>query len=79
MKILSFPILICATLLLSPLNLVSQQKKEFESSRNEGFLKRNPLVNMVAPDVEVFDEQGNPFQLAQSRGKHTVVVFGCLT
>ncbi|MGB7343429.1 MAG: hypothetical protein WBD20_04410 [Pirellulaceae bacterium] len=57
----------------------AQTKQEFESSYNENFLKRSSLLNKKLPDLEVYDEQGNPFRLAQSRGKHSVVVFGCLT
>ena len=31
------------------------------------------------PDVTVFDEAGNKFRVADTKGKHTVIVFGCLT
>lgn len=31
------------------------------------------------PDLTVFDEHGGKFRLADIKGKHTVVVFGCLT
>ena len=31
------------------------------------------------PDVEGFDAEGNPFKLTKLHGKHTVIVFGCLT
>ncbi len=57
----------------------AQAKPEFESSYNERFLKRSSLIGKDAPNVEVYDESGNRFRLSQSRGKHTVVVFGCLT
>ena len=85
MKKLVLPLMMCLTLLASPLDLgaeekgTQQKKKEFETSRNANFLKKKPFLNKEAPDVEVYDEKGNPFRLAQSRGKHTVVVFGCLT
>lgn len=65
--------------LFAPITARSQEKPEFESSYNENFLKRASLLNRQAPDLEIYDEQGNPYRLAQSRGKHTVVVFGCLT
>lgn len=65
--------------LLVPITAWGQAKPEFESRYNENFLKRSQLLNRQAPDVEIYDEQGNPVRLAQSRGKHTVVVFGCLT
>lgn len=31
------------------------------------------------PDLSVFDEEGNEFRLSSVKGKHTVIVFGCLT
>jgi len=34
---------------------------------------------MQAPDVTVVDEEGNEFSLRSERGKHVVLVFGCLT
>ena len=33
----------------------------------------------VMPEVSAFDSEGKPFQLSSTRGKHTVIVFGCLT
>ncbi len=31
------------------------------------------------PNVAGFDAGGNPFELTKLHGKHTVIVFGCLT
>ena len=31
------------------------------------------------PDVAGFDADGNPLALTKLHGKHTVIVFGCLT
>ncbi len=31
------------------------------------------------PIVAGFDAEGNPFELTKLHGKHTVIVFGCLT
>ena len=31
------------------------------------------------PNVAGFDAEGNPFDLTKLHGKHTVIVFGCLT
>lgn len=31
------------------------------------------------PNVAGFDDEGNPFNLTKLHGKHTVIVFGCLT
>ena len=36
-------------------------------------------LGMQAPDVTVVDEEGNEFSLQSERGKHVVLVFGCLT
>ena len=66
-------------LLLSSTQVTLAQSREFETSYNERFLQRTPLIGKTAPDVEVYDSKGNPFRLAQSRGKHTVIIFGCLT
>lgn len=39
-----------------------------------------PKVGDELPDVTAFDEAGNPFPLKESlAGKHSVMVFGCLT
>ena len=56
-----------------------EPKQEFESKYNEKFLKESPFLGQQAPDPECFDAEGNPFRPSQTRGKHTVVVFGCLT
>ena len=31
------------------------------------------------PEVAGYDAEGNPFNLTKLHGKHTVIVFGCLT
>ena len=31
------------------------------------------------PEVSGYDEEGKPFHLRQLKGKHAVMVFGCLT
>ncbi len=31
------------------------------------------------PNVAGFDAEGTPFELTKLHGKHTVIVFGCLT
>lgn len=55
------------------------QKLEWTARYNQRFLARSPLLNKPAPDVSVFDEQGNTFSLSRTQGKYTVLVFGCLT
>ena len=57
-----------------------RMKKEFADRYNEMFLKRRPLMNTQVKDAEAYDEQGNLFDMDKLRsGKHTVIVFGCLT
>ncbi|MFK7736806.1 MAG: hypothetical protein AB8B50_12295 [Pirellulaceae bacterium] len=36
-------------------------------------------VGQKLPELTVFDENGGKFRLADIKGKHTVVVFGCIT
>lgn len=39
-----------------------------------------PLQGEALPDVSGFDEEGNAFPLQQKlKGRHGVIVFGCLT
>jgi cytochrome oxidase Cu insertion factor (SCO1/SenC/PrrC family) len=38
-----------------------------------------PKVGERIPDITILDDQGNPFELHRLRGKHAVIVFGCLT
>ena len=69
----------CVVVSFFPLSAWGQAKPEFESRYNKRFLKESSFLGKQAPDVNVYDASGNPFRLSQSRGKHTVVVFGCLT
>lgn len=59
--------------------LYAQDEREFETSYNKRFLSNKSMLGKEAPDIGFFDADGNPFRLAAVRGKHTVVVFGCLT
>lgn len=43
------------------------------------FLERTPMLDDYAPDASGFDEAGNEFELSDTQGKYTVIVFGCLT
>lgn len=39
-----------------------------------------PLQGKELPDVSAFDSEGEPFALRQKlKGRHAVIVFGCLT
>ncbi|MDG2015058.1 MAG: hypothetical protein P8J33_16250 [Pirellulaceae bacterium] len=52
---------------------------EWTERFNQQFLKRAPLLDQTAPQVSAFNDQGNAFALSRTRGKYTVLVFGCLT
>jgi|GEM_PF-6356353 len=52
---------------------------EFVDSYNERILTQPPLVGSTLVDVTAWDADGKPFELGSTRGKHTVIVFGCLT
>ncbi|MDG2488228.1 MAG: hypothetical protein P8M65_11010 [Roseibacillus sp.] len=39
-----------------------------------------PAIGSAIPDIDVFDAQGRSFGLREKlKGKHAVLVFGCLT
>lgn len=52
---------------------------EFADKYEQMFAKREPLMGSVIEGVSAYDEKGNPFDLESTRGKYTVLVFGCLT
>jgi len=54
-------------------------QQEFVDTYNARHLKRKPLVGEIPKPVQVFDSQGKKFSTDSLRGKHSVVVFGCLT
>lgn len=55
------------------------QVVEFAERYERRFASRNPLLGTTVDNVTAYDESGDPFELASTRGKHTVLVFGCLT
>lgn len=58
---------------------LAQGSREFVDSSNSRFLDQDPKIGSLAPDIQAWDESGNEFQLGSTRGKHTVIIFGCLT
>ncbi len=44
-----------------------------------GQLRPMPQPGDPMPNVAGFDAEGNPLALTRLHGKHTVIVFGCLT
>ena len=59
----------------------TQEKKvvEFAEQYDARFAKRDPKLGTVVDDVLAYDENGDEFELSQTKGKYTVIVFGCLT
>lgn len=57
----------------------TQPPTEWTERYDRMFLERAPLLNEEAPDVAAYQQNGEPFQLSSTRGKYTVLVFGCLT
>ena len=56
-----------------------QSQQEWTERYDARFLKQDPQVGATMPEVSAFDSEGKPFQLSSTRGKYTVIVFGCLT
>ena len=73
-------VFLCCIVLFVP-NCEAQQQKvvEFADQFEKRFAGRPPMLGSLLADASAFDEQGNPFELSQTRGKFTVFVFGCLT
>jgi cytochrome oxidase Cu insertion factor (SCO1/SenC/PrrC family) len=48
--------------------------------RRGGGGENMPKVGSLIPDISVFDTEGRSFALREKlKGRHTVIVFGCLT
>jgi len=60
-------------------SMIQAQTPEFVDKYNKKFLKRDPKIGTEVKEVSVFDEQGKTMQLGSTRGKYTVLIFGCLT
>ncbi|MBI5757057.1 MAG: hypothetical protein HZA46_00910 [Planctomycetales bacterium] len=46
---------------------------------NSSFDRTSPPLDEMIPDVAGYDANGKPIRLRELRGRHTVLVFGCLT
>ena len=57
----------------------SSQRPEWTEMYDRRFRESTPMLDDYAPEVSAFDEHGNEFDLSSTRGKYTVIVFGCLT
>ena len=53
---------------------------EFVDRFEKMFAGRDPKLGAtIDASVSAYDASGKPFSFANTRGKHTVIVFGCLT
>jgi hypothetical protein len=53
--------------------------REFTERYDLEFAQHDPKQGAVMGDIVALDAQGNEFHLDSTRGKYTVIVFGCLT
>ena len=56
-----------------------QPPQDMHAMMNARFAKKTPRQLEMLPDATGFAEDGKPFALADTRGKITVLVAGCLT
>ena len=85
-RICFYSILACCAFCITSLStapVLAQDKdktvEEFAVRYDKRFAKRDPAIGATIEDVSAFDENGDAFKLSKTRGKHTVLVFGCLT
>lgn len=84
MKLTSIPIALLLLIFCDPL-LAKQigppgDPLEFVDRYNKRFEKQTPLIgDPVLDGLTAFDEHGKTFAFEELKGKHTVIVFGCLT
>ncbi|MDF2377459.1 MAG: hypothetical protein P1U81_14550 [Verrucomicrobiales bacterium] len=70
-----FPVCFPAVLALF---LTTSLRAQEKSTKGKG--RPMPLQGETLPDISGFDEEGNAFPLRQKlKGRHGVIVFGCLT
>ena len=51
-----------------------------DRERRRGGGENMPKVGSLIPDISVFDAEGRSFPLLEKlKGRHAVIVFGCLT
>lgn len=57
-----------------------QEPVEFVDRFESRVKGKNPkLGSTISSELAAYDSDGKPFSFAKTRGKHTVIVFGCLT
>ena len=61
------------------ISTLSAQTAEFVDKYNEKFLKKEPKIGEIVKEVSAFDAKGDSINLSSTRGKYTVLIFGCLT
>ena len=64
---------------LGPQEPEQSQVIEFADRFERRFAVADPQINTMVEEFTAYDEDGEPFEMGQVRGKPTVMVFGCLT
>ena len=68
--------IVCALWVIGIAQVATAQPRRSNDSR---FLQDSPRVGETIPDIAAYDENGKKLKLRELKGKHTVIVFGCLT
>ena len=71
--------LLAAHLALAMILLSATAEAQRRVPGRSGSLNSGPAIGAKLPDVTALDENGNEISLRSMRGRHTVLVFGCLT
>ena len=74
LSFLSFGLFLDANALAQPTS-----EMEFVDRYENMFKNRPPLEGTNLPDARGYLADGSEFSIKQTKGKHTVLVFGCLT
>ncbi len=75
---LLLPIVVAAACLQPAVNAQRPDREDAERLRGR-FSDTGLEVGLPFPEVDIFDDQGNPFNTRSLKGKYTVVINGCLT
>ena len=78
------PLFLMLALIATPLLGQNPRAGNRDNPRAKGdadakFNRDKPTLGDMIPDVTAYDENGKELKLRDLKGKHTVIVFGCLT
>ncbi len=77
-NLLAFGPLVAVVLFSSAIH-AQEKRPEFAEMYNKRHAKQKPVVGDTLDEVGLFDAAGKKFSTKNLKGKHTVLVFGCLT